>query len=339
MEPAERVVRALPRLLLGLAVALLLVLLGVRLAGAERGTPLQLLLNALPLSLLPAYPLLVLAVVLRARWQALGAAVAIVGHVVVVAPALTVTPLPEAARAAPTVRVVTANLFVRNPDPGQAGRALRRLRPDVLVVPELTGAGLAGLEGSGVLDDLPHRVVELGGSRSETVGLFSRLPLRDRGLRRGGTRALPRATLVVDGVEVLLLPTHPLPPFLGWEPLWRRSLADLAAEVRAARLPVLVAGDLNADRDQAAFRALLDAGLRDAHDERGRGLVRTWPADRPLMHLDHVLVRDGEGGRLHVRKVREATVPGSDHRAVTADVAVVRVPPARGSTGGRGARR
>ena len=323
MEPASRVVRQLPRLLLGVAVALLLALLVVRLAGAERGTALHVLIGALPVTLLVAYPLLAVALLLRARWQAAGAALAVVGHLAVIAPAVLATPLPDGVGDAPSLRVVTANLFVLNPDPASTGRALRRLRPDVLVVPELTEPGLAGLRSSGLLADLPHSTVELAG-RAETVGLFSRLPLHDPVLRRGGTRALPRATVTLDGVAVRVLAAHPLPPVLGWEPLWRRSLADLTREVRAVQLPVLVAGDLNSDRDQARFRDLLATGLTDAHDARGRGLARTWPADSPLLHLDHVLVRDGDGGRLRVRGVREVRLPGTDHRAVVADIAVLR---------------
>ena len=86
---------------------------------------------------------------------------------------------------------------------------------------------------------------------------------------------------------------------------------------------MVVLGDFNADRDHAAFRRLLSIGLRDAHDERGRGLARTWPTRLPLLQLDHVLVRDGRGGRLVAEDVREVVVPGSDHRAVVADLAVL----------------
>lgn len=155
------------------------------------------------------------------------------------------------------------------------------------------------------------------------MGLFSRLPLRDIDIRSAAGRRLPRATVTVAGTDVRLLAAHPLPPILVYEPLWRRSLRDLAAEARALELPAVVAGDLNADRDHALFRALLAAGLRDAHDERGRGLARTWPASFPVLQLDHVLVRDRAGVRLAVLDVAEAEVPGSDHQAVVADLAVL----------------
>ena len=297
-------------------------LVGVRLLGAERGSALTLLIGALPLSLLPAYALVVLALVLRRRLLG-GVATALVGaHLLVIAPALGAQELTAAATTAPALRVVTANVYVLNVTPERAGRSLRELRPDVLVVPELDADGLAGLRASGLLDDLPHSVVELG-ERAESVGLFSRLPLRDVTSRPGAGRLLPRATVSVGGVEVRLVTGHPLPPVLGWESLWRRSLADLASEVDGVELPTVVAGDLNADRDHASFRKLLDVGLRDAHDVRGRGLARTWPASRPVLHLDHVMVRDRAGVRFEVLDVSEAPIPGSDHLAVVADLRLV----------------
>jgi endonuclease/exonuclease/phosphatase family metal-dependent hydrolase len=67
----------------------------------------------------------------------------------------------------------------------------------------------------------------------------------------------------------------------------------------------------------------LEVGLRDVHDERGRGLARTWPARFPLLHLDHVLVRDGAAAGLVPVSVREVEVPGSDHRGVVTDLAVL----------------
>ncbi|MCW2713179.1 MAG: Endonuclease/exonuclease/phosphatase [Frankiales bacterium] len=294
----------------------------MRVLGVERGSALALLVGALPLSLLPAYVLLGLAAALGKRLLAAAAALLVTAHLLVIAPALGAEDLTPGAREAPALRVVTANVYVLNPSPERAGRALRALRPDVLVVPELDADGLAGLRASGLLDDLSHSAVALG-ERAESVGLFSRFPLRDVTSLPGAGRLLPRATISVGGVDVRLVTGHPLPPVLGWESLWRRSLADLAEEVAGLELPAVVAGDLNADRDHAPFRRLLDVGLRDAHDARGRGLARTWPASRPVLHLDHVLVRDRAGVHIEVVDVSEEPVPGSDHLAVVADLRLV----------------
>jgi endonuclease/exonuclease/phosphatase (EEP) superfamily protein YafD len=187
----------------------------------------------------------------------------------------------------------------------------------VLVVPGAVRAGLAGLRESGLLEDLPHTVTLLD-TRQETVGLLSRLPLRDVTTRASAGRELPRATVTVGGQDVRVLAAHPYPPLSVFTDLWRASLQDLAREVEQVDVPLVVAGDLNADRDHSLFRDLLATGLRDAHDSRGRGLARTWPASTPFLHLDHVLVRE-----LTVLDVREVTIPGSDHRAVVADLALV----------------
>lgn len=301
----------------------LVVLVVVRALGIERGTSMALLVGALPLTLLPAYALVVLAALWRRRLLTALCLGLVTAHVVVVAPALGAAPVPAAAVDAPGLRVVVSNLFVLNPDPVEAGRALRRLDADVVVAPELDARGLRALRRSGLLEDLPHVVAELG-TRRETVGLFSRLPLEDVTTRRVGGRELPRATVEVAGTPVRVLAEHTLPPLWVFEHPWREALDDLAQEVRTVDEPAVVLGDFNADRDHAPFRRLLGTGLRDAHDERGRGLARTYPAWLPVLHLDHVLVRDGAGARLVVRDVFELRLPGSDHLTVVADLAVLR---------------
>lgn len=305
--------------LLTLALA---VLVAVRVLGVERGTVLALLVGALPITLLPVYLLLALACFAGRRRLALLCGVLVAAHVAVITPTLGASPLPAGTDAAPRLRIVVSNLYVDNPTPERAGQALRALHPDVLVVPELTRAGLAGLRRSGLLTDLPYAVVEVGDG--ETTGLLSRVPLSHVSLRAAGGRRLPRASVDVGGTSIALLAAHPYPPILPWEGLWRTSFRDLAAEARSLSGPAVIAGDFNADRDHAPFRQLLGAGLTDAHDDRGRGLARTWPARFPVLQLDHVLVHDGPRARVVVRSVRESRVPGSDHLAVVADLAVLR---------------
>ena len=303
--------------LLALALAHLVL---VRLLGGEQGTLVTLLVGLLPLVLLAAWPLLALAAALRDRLLAAGAAVLVLVQGALLAPTLRAA---EPAPGGTPLRVVAANLYVLNPDPLAAARVLRDLRPDVLVVSELDGRGRAALEAAGLLDDLPHQLLGGGEAVLETVGLYSRTPLEAPVVRQTAARTLPRATVAVGAVDVRVLATHALPPVGPLQPLWRASIAELANEVDDEPGAVVVAGDLNADRDHRVFRRLLGSGLRDASDELGRGPVRTWPAGLPLLHLDHVMVRDGADGRVAVRGVREVRLPGSDHLAVVADLAVL----------------
>jgi len=303
-----------------LVVLLLGALVLLRAAGTEQGTLPVLLVGTLPLVLLLAWPVLLVAGLRRDRRLGLAAVALVAVHLLVLAPAVVASPAPPPD--APRLRVAVANLYVLNPDPRRTGEALRALALDVLVVPELTAAGLAGLRASGLTEDLPYALVP-GEAAQETVGLFSRHPLSAVALRSGAGRLLPRATVQVGGRQVRVLAAHTLPPVTVLQRDWRRGLRDLAAEVRETRLPVVVVGDLNADRDHGAFRPLLGTGLVDAADERGRGLQGTWPARVPLLHLDHVLVRGGTGAGVVPADVRTVRLPGTDHRAVVADLALL----------------
>jgi len=293
----------------------------LRLSGWSSGPYVAVLLVGLPLVLLPAWLVLAVAALRRDAVLGLVAAGLVAAHLLVVAPGLGAAPVPAAAADAPRLRVVTANVLSTNPDLEHAAAALRALEADVLVVVELRPRVLEALRRAGVLEELPYTTAS---GHPGDVELFSRLPLRDAG-RTEAVPGLPqpRAVVEVAGVEVRLRGAHPLPPVDGYEDEGRASLEGLRTEVGAEPLPMVVAGDLNGDRDLPLFRGLLDEGLRDAAEERGRGLSATWPQALPVLALDHVLVRDGRGGRLVVLSQREAAVPGSDHRAVVADLAVL----------------
>ena len=89
--------------------------------------------------------------------------------------------------------------------------------------------------------------------------------------------------------------------------------------------PDLVVGDFNATADHAPMRALADAGYRDVGELANQGWQPTWPTrgvfdllGLPLAQIDHVLV----GDRLAALDLGTVAVPGSDHRAVVATVAL-----------------
>ena len=81
----------------------------------------------------------------------------------------------------------------------------------------------------------------------------------------------------------------------------------------------MLAGDFNATFDHAALRAVLGLGYDDAARATGQGRAGTWRPLRlpfPRLVLDHVLVDP----RIAVASVRFVAVPGSDHRAVVAEL-------------------
>lgn len=80
-------------------------------------------------------------------------------------------------------------------------------------------------------------------------------------------------------------------------------------------------GDFNSTLDHRPLRALLGTGYRDAADVLGRGLRATWPTDTaitPVAAIDHVLVEQ----ICLVRSFETLPMPGADHRAVVAEIAL-----------------
>ena len=97
-----------------------------------------------------------------------------------------------------------------------------------------------------------------------------------------------------------------------------RGSARLPPATPDGRLRIL-AGDFNATLDHAELRRVLDTGYQDAAAQVGAGLHGTWPHGRrfpPPVTIDHVLADE----RLGVRAVSIHTIPGTDHRAVLAEL-------------------
>lgn len=180
---------------------------------------------------------------------------------------------------------------------------------------ELSPAAARAIDDAGIPELLPHRVVP---AEADTA-LYSRLPVERGGLADVST-AWPLATapVTVGGRPVELVAVHTCYP-LGDAGRWAADLRALRAE--AGRAAVLL-GDFNATLDHAPMRDLLDAGLIDTNAELGEGWAPTWPtrgaSPVPLIQLDHVL----HGPGLTAVWAGEYELPGSDHLAVVAELAV-----------------
>lgn len=218
----------------------------------------------------------------------------------------------------PDLTVMTANLKYGAGDAGDVVGAVRQRGVDVLVLEEVTPASLQRLTGAGLQRRLPRSEGQPSDTARGTM-VFSRYALRGVepvALSNGGLEVR-----VAAPEPFTLLAVHNADPLFKTA-MWGRDLGLLQERaVRAARSgPVLLAGDFNTTPDHAYFRRLLGAaGLRDAAEQAGSGLQPTWPSKRglvPLITIDHVLSTSAYAA---VRTDRVA-VPGSDHRALVADL-------------------
>ncbi|ASW53955.1 endonuclease/exonuclease/phosphatase family protein [Plantactinospora sp. KBS50] len=292
----------------------------LRLAAPARG-PLVQALAFTPYAALAALAGTALLLGLR-RWRpALLAGLAALALAGAVLPRM--LPDPGPAAGGPTVRVLTANLWLGNADPGALVDLVRDNRVDVLTVQEFTPDIAAALDRLGLAELLPYRQLnpEVGSTGS---GLYSRFPIAAGGIRRNaGGFSQAHGTIRPPGAApVVVESAHPMAPYaLSAVGDWR---TDLTAEPRATPEGTLriLAGDFNATLDHPPLRALLGSGYADAADRVGAGWQGTWgPYDGdliPPVAIDHVLV----DRRIAVRAVGVHRLPHSDHRALLAELAL-----------------
>lgn len=223
------------------------------------------------------------------------------------------TPLAE-------LRVLTSNVEF-----GRGTAALvpeiRRHRPDIVFVEECEYTCQATLRREFGTAYPYRQAVVAGGSEGSVV--LSRLPLTGTdGV--GGEMGMPGAVADVRGHDVRLQLAHPMPPLPGQVGVWRRELGRLrSAAADRSGTPMILAGDFNASQDHAAFRRILDTGLRDTarladHDRTPSWPSRTAPAFGA--QIDHVLVSE----EFSANSARFLDLAGTDHRALLVDITLHR---------------
>ena len=295
----------------------------LRVARADRGFPVTPAVSFTPYA--AAGSLLPLAAAVRARslpatLLATAPAALLVGTVLSRLPARR-HPVPAAAR---PLRLVSLNMLHGRADAEAVVALAAAERADVLTLMEVTPEAVDRLVAAGVADLLPEaHVVPAGPGQAPGAGgaLWTRLPVLGRSVVPGRF-GQPAARLAVAGapdVEVTAVHTHPPVHSPRQVRRWEEDLTLLPAPADGV-LRVL-AGDFNATWDHAAFGRLLRRGWVDAARATGQAWRATWQpvhAPQPRLTLDHVLVDP----RIGVRALRVVRVPGSDHRALVAELLV-----------------
>jgi endonuclease/exonuclease/phosphatase (EEP) superfamily protein YafD len=229
------------------------------------------------------------------------------------------------AAAGVNIRFVSANLRYGRADP-HAVVKLAREHADILAVQELTPEKADLLSAEGLDQTFPHKALRAREGPAG-VGIWSRYPIEQSDVDERFWLGMLTARVRISGLTspAVAVATHmsaPWPePIAGWRADLNRlstTLRQIAAE--ANDTPILVGGDLNATADMREFRQLLRDGYHDAAEQAGAGVTRTHPADivvPPVFAVDHILTRG-----CTATSARTLQVPGSDHRALAADIVV-----------------
>jgi endonuclease/exonuclease/phosphatase (EEP) superfamily protein YafD len=232
------------------------------------------------------------------------------------------TPAAQASGSRP-LHVMTANLLVGRADAASVVEAAATRDVDVLVLEEITPEALTALRAAGLRRAFPHTA---GRPEAGTHGTMVFATGRIRAVARLHTGLGSYAMdVAVPGGPVHLLAVHPRPP-LGDAGSWRADHGAVRQAARGAAGRTMIVGDLNATMDHAPMRELVGRGYRDAATQATSGWQPTWPAPGqltrfgvpvpPLVAIDHVLLGDG----LRAVRTESVTIPGTDHRALVAEV-------------------
>jgi endonuclease/exonuclease/phosphatase (EEP) superfamily protein YafD len=276
---------------------------------------------------LPAWVVAVGALIAQ-RWRLAAAAAVIVAvQLVFVAPEFAAAaPMPAWARHAPVIRLFDAN--VDKSLRFQAGyvRAIEQDRPDLITLEEFTPSALKSMIASGVLATYRYRCVAPAYGATGFL-IASRLRLTGcqvHSVPIDGQQVpyLVQATLYVPGGPLAVRVVHTLAPFPAYWREWAAALAAVGRSVRASGdTRMLMVGDFNATWGNRGFAALLHDGLTDGAAARGKAVDMTWPNGAivpPFVRIDHVLT----GARLAVTQIAARSGFGSDHRYLTATIAI-----------------
>ncbi|MTD57927.1 endonuclease/exonuclease/phosphatase family protein [Amycolatopsis sp. RM579] len=243
------------------------------------------------------------------------------GIVLAVALALVAMQVPRAIAATQppahgaALRVMSSNQYLGHADVDTIVRLVRENQIDVLNLLELTPREVREFERAGLFETLPYRVLkpQYGGAGS---GIVSRYPLTELSLAGPSRMEQPSARVDLGGTSIEIVAVHPIPPTTDAAE-WKKEVAGLPGPDSHGPVRIL-AGDFNATVDHATFRDLLGAGYTDAALSRGEAFTSTWPSRffPPPVTIDHVLVDP----RVAVEHYRVLDVPGSDHKAVLAEL-------------------
>ncbi|APY87281.1 endonuclease/exonuclease/phosphatase family protein [Streptomyces alfalfae] len=298
-------------------------ILAFRAADSDGFTPVTQALAFLPWLLVPAATALLLTVL--ARWRTgMVWAVAALGGVAWYLEPYGNTDAPEGPAVA-ELRVMTSNVEFGRGAQGLV-EAVREEDPDLLFVEECDPACSALLRKELPRGDYPYReAVEAYGAEGSAI--LAKVPLKPaKGI--SGTLGMPGAVAEVKGHEIRVQLVHPMPPLPDGVGLWREELGRIRDYAAAGEgRPTIVAGDFNATQDHAAFRSVLDAGLRDAARLDGTSRAPSWPAAAPAplgAQIDHVLATPD----FSARDARFLEIGDTDHRALAVTLTLHRAEPA-----------
>ena len=275
---------------------------------------------------LPAWIVVILAAVGK-RYALAGAALVVVAlQVAFMLPELTASePVPSWTNGAPTIRLLDANVYANSTSMSGYADQIRATRPDLITLQEANPNDVTQLTKAGALTGLPY-TIEVKRYDPAAYFVASKYPLTGTTIvYRYGHPLIVETTIQLPSGPQALWVVHtvaPLPQSFG---PWKGFMAAIDQQVRArGTAGLLVVGDFNSTWGNKGFRGILADGLTDGAAARGKPFDMTWSQMEhplpPVVRIDHVVTGSG----LAVTQIRSGPGPGSDHRDLSATIAIHR---------------
>ena len=209
---------------------------------------------------------------------------------------------PPVISASPTIKVMSYNVWSRNRDLSAAVKVVEQVKPDILLVQELSPVNFEKISTS--LSQLfPPADGSVTYDAKTLLATFSRYPLVPLSMAIKGP--VQKSIIQTPAGPVTVYNAHFLRTVLRHRSNWQR-LTDqinsvISEEVARTTGPLIVGGDFNTT-DQTETYRLVSERLWNAHREAGYGFGFTFPAPSrklkgritlpPLVRIDHLFYND-----------------------------------------------
>lgn len=277
---------------------------------------------ALPWLLLVTYVLVGVALVFRHRYLLALGTLLIAGHLVILS--FEYRPSSSLPKKEPIARftLLSHNLHYDNWDLPRFERMVHESDADIVLLQEYSRRDLNLVEEDGELGSYPYTYQHVA-SGPESLSVYSRFPLREQEVRDITGFPQMRVVASLGNYDVAIWNVHAHSPVEGNVRQWESDLQHLGKWIREEHLPVVMAGDFNATMQHRPFREIVQDGVREAAQDRGKWFDATWPSvdvaiptPRGVLRLDHVLTK----GPLRVDRIWTGSPAGSDHYSVHATI-------------------
>lgn len=217
----------------------------------------------------------------------------------------------------PRLKVLLFNVYYYNGKLSEVARLVREVDADIVVLLEVIPELRPQLDP--IADTFAHRL-ESWQRRNEDALILSRFPLEDITAELpppGHRRPASAARITIGERKLTLFAAHlSLPPLLEGRARQMREMSEIAETINGITGPRLLVGDFNA----STWGAVITQARAFADLDVLTGVGGTWPAFLPRdlgIPIDHMLAsRD----LVFVSRTL-IDMPGSDHRAVLAEIA------------------